>query len=76
MGFTGSADIFQAEMGNLMATLDYIRGYMGNLLVITKCSLDDPLDKLKQVLIQLRNAGLKFIAAKLFFYAQETQYLG
>jgi hypothetical protein len=25
MGFAGSADIFQAEMGNLMATLEYVR---------------------------------------------------
>ena len=25
MGFAGSADVFQAEMGHLMATLEYIR---------------------------------------------------
>ncbi len=47
MGFAGSADIFQAEMGNLMATLECIRAYIDNLLVITKDSLDDHLDKLK-----------------------------
>ncbi len=51
MGFAGSADIFQVEMGNLMAT--YIRAYIDNLLVITKGSLDNHLDKLKQVFIQL-----------------------
>jgi hypothetical protein len=47
MGFAGSADIFQAEMGNLMATLEYVRGYIDDLSVITKGSLDDHLDKLK-----------------------------
>jgi hypothetical protein len=51
MGFAGSADIFQAEMRNLMATLEYIRAYIDNFLVITKGSLDDYLDKLEQVFI-------------------------
>jgi hypothetical protein len=45
------ADIFQAEMGNLTATFEYIRAYIDDLLVITKGSLDDHLDKLKQVFI-------------------------
>jgi hypothetical protein len=76
MGFTGSADIFQAKMGNLMATLEYVRAYIDNLLVITKGSLDDHLDKLKQVFIRLRNAGLKINATKSVFCAQETEYLG
>ncbi len=76
MGFAGLANIFQAEMGNLMATLEYIRAYINNLLVITKGSLDDHQDKLKQVFIQLCNAGLEINVATLFFCAQETEYLG
>ncbi len=36
-------------MGNPMATLEYARAYIEDLLVITKGSLDDHLDKLKQV---------------------------
>jgi hypothetical protein len=76
MGFAGSADIFQAKMGNLMATLEFVRAYIDNLLVITKGSLDDHLDKLKQVFIELRNAGLKINATKSVFCAQETEYLG
>ncbi len=76
MGFAGSADIFQAEMGNLMAILEYIRAYIDNLLAISKGSLDDHLDKLKQVFIRLRNSGLKIKATKLFFCMQETEYLG
>ncbi len=76
MGFAGLVDIFQAEMGNLMATLEYIRAYIDDLLVITKGSLDDHLDKLKQVFIQLCNAGLKINATKSVFCVQETEYLG
>ncbi len=59
-----------------MATLEYVRAYIDDLLVITKGSLDDHLDKLKQVFIQLRNAGLKINATKSVFCAQETEYLG
>ncbi len=51
MGFAGSADIFQAEMGILMTTLEYVRAYIDNLLVIAKGCLNDHLDKLKQVFI-------------------------
>ncbi len=76
MGFARSADIFPAEMGNLMATLEYVRVYIGDLLVITKGSLDDHLDKLKQVFIQLRDAGPKINATKSIFCAQDTEYLG
>ncbi len=76
MGFAGSADIFQAEMGNLMATLEYVRVYIDNLLVIIKGSLDDHLGKLRQVFIRLHDAGLKINATKSVLCAQETEYLG
>jgi hypothetical protein len=76
MGFAGSADIFQAEMGNLIAPLEYVGAYIDNLLVITKSSHNDHLGKLEQVFIQLRNARLKINAAMSFFCTQETEYLG
>ncbi len=59
-----------------MATLEYVRAYIDDLLDITKGSLDDHLDKLKQVFIRLCHAGLKINVAKSFFCAQETDYLG
>jgi hypothetical protein len=59
-----------------MAALEYVRAYIDNLLVITKSSHDDHLGKLEQVFIRLRDAGLKINAAKSFFCAQETEYLG
>jgi hypothetical protein len=59
-----------------MAALEYVRAYIDNLLVITKSSHDDHLGKLEQVFIRLRDAGLKINAAKSFFCATETEYLG
>jgi hypothetical protein len=64
MGFARSAHIFQAEMGNIMATLEYVRACIDDLLVIIKGSHDDHLDKLELVFIRLRGAGLKVDAAK------------
>jgi hypothetical protein len=51
-------------MGNLLATLEYVRAYIDTLLVITKGSHDDHLDKLEQMFIKLHNAGLKVNVAK------------
>jgi hypothetical protein len=59
-----------------MATLEYVGAYIDNLLVITKGSHDDHLDKLEQVIIELRGAGLKVDVAKSSFCTQETEYFG
>ncbi len=56
-----------------MATLKYIRAYIDDLLV---SSHDDHMIKLEHVFILLPDAGLKINAAKSFFCAQETEYLG
>ncbi len=77
MGYAGSADIFQAEMMNLMEALEYVRAYIDNLpLVITRGSLEDHLEKLREVLRRLREAGLKVNAAKSFFCTHKIEYLG
>ncbi len=59
-----------------MAALEYVKVYIANLLVITKSSHDDHLGKLELVFIQLCDVRLKINAAKSFFCAQETEYLG
>jgi hypothetical protein len=64
MRFAGSADIFQAEMVDLMEALEYVRAYIDDLLVITRGTLEDHLDKLREVLRRLCDAGLKVNAAK------------
>ena len=76
MGFAGSADIFQAEMMDLMEALEYVRAYIDDLLIITRGTLEDHLDKLREVLRRLRKAGLKVNAVKLHFCTHKIEYLG
>ena len=76
MGVATSPDIFQAKMSELMATLEFVRAYIDDLLCITKGSLEDHLAKLGLVLTRLQDAGLKVNAGKSFFCAVETEYLG
>ena len=63
-------------MSNLVESLEYVRAYIDDLLVITKGNLDDHLAKLEAVFIRLQYEGLKVNAAKLFFCTAETEYLG
>jgi hypothetical protein len=76
MGITGSPDIFQAEVMTLMESLVYVQAYIDNLLCISRESFDNHLDKLEEVLKQLRDAGLKVNADKSAFCALEIEYLG
>ncbi len=43
MGFGGSAKTFQAQMMDLMASLEYVQAYIDDLLIITRGALDDHL---------------------------------
>jgi len=76
MGFGGSADIFQAQMMDLMASLEYVPAYIDNLLIITRGTLDNHIKKIEIVLARLRDAGLKVNADKSFFCTHEIEYLG
>jgi hypothetical protein len=50
MGIAGSPDIFQGKMLELMEDLEYVQAYIDNLLCISRSSLEDDLEKLKEVL--------------------------
>ena len=76
MGIAGSPDIFQEKMSVLMADLEFVRTYLDDVLCISKSTFDDHLEKLRQVLIKLRDAGLKCNAPKSKFCATEIDYLG
>ncbi len=45
MGFEGSANIFQAQIMDLIASLKFVRAYMDDLLIITRRTLDEHLQK-------------------------------
>ena len=52
-----------------MATLEFMRTYLDDLLCITQGSLTDHLNNLKDVFNKMQEAGLKVIADKLNFCA-------
>ncbi len=64
MGFRGSANIFQAQIMDLMASLKFVKAYINNLLIITRGILDEHLQKMETVPTRLHDAGLKVNAAK------------
>ncbi len=76
LGITGSPDIFQGKMLELMGSFEYVRAYLDDLLCISKLSLEDHLGKLEEVLRQLHDAGLKVNAATPTFCALEIEFLG
>ncbi len=45
MGFGGSGDIFQAQIMDLIASLEFVQAYIDNLLIITRRTLDEHLKK-------------------------------
>jgi hypothetical protein len=76
MGIAGSPDKFQAEMPELMVALEFKQIYIDDLLCITWVILDDHLEKLREVLTRLQDAGLTENAQKSKFCATGTEYLG
>ncbi len=53
MGFGGSADIFKTQMMDLMASLEYVRAYIDDLLIITRGTRDNHIEKIEIVLARL-----------------------
>ena len=76
MGLCNSPDIFQEKMSELMDGLEFVRTYIDDLLVLTKGSFEDHLEKLERVLIRLEKAGLRVNGNKSFFARSELEYLG
>ena len=61
MGIAGSPDIFQEKMSDLMVTLKFVQTYLDDLLIITKGSLEDHLEKLSMILTRLQDTSLKIM---------------
>ena len=71
MGLCNSPNIFQEKMSELMNDLEYVRTYIDDVIAITTGDWDDHLDKLEEILIRLRDAGLKVNAKKSSFGRHE-----
>ena len=67
---------FSGKMSELMVALEFVKTYLDDLLCITRASLDNHLEKQREVLTRLREAGLKANAQKSKFCTKETEYLG
>jgi hypothetical protein len=75
-GFGGSANIFQAQMMDLIVSLHFVQAYIDDLLIIMRGILDDYLEKIETVLTRLHDTGLKVNAAKSLFCTHKIEYLG
>ena len=76
MGISGAPDIFQAKMSRLMQTLDYVRTYIDDLLIISTSTFEDHLTKVGAVLFKLKEANLRVNVKKCRFARHEIAYLG
>ena len=76
MGLSGSPDIFQDRMTNLVGDLEYARAYLDDLLCLTCSTFEDHLEKLDVILNRLNKSGLKVNAQKSTFCTDQIEYLG
>lgn len=53
MGIAGSPDLLQTKIMELVATLEFLRAYIDDLLCITKGTLGDHMAKLEMILVRL-----------------------
>ena len=76
MGVANSPDIFQDQMSDLMAGLEFVRCYLDDILCLTKDTYENHLEQLEKVLVRLASANLKVNIEKSFFAKTELEYLG
>jgi hypothetical protein len=76
MGYGGSVDIFQVQMMDLMAPLEYVQAYIDDLLIIIRGTQDDHLLKIETVLTGLHDTWFKVNTVKSLFCTHEIGYLG
>ena len=67
MGICNSPDIFQEKMNEMDCGFEFIRSYIYDLSIITKGDWSDHLNKLEQVLKNLKENSLKCNIKRYFF---------
>jgi hypothetical protein len=75
IGISCSPDIFQEKMSDLMQDLKFVRTYLDDLLVISRSTFEDHLEKLDFVLNILSDKGVRENADKSNFCANKIEYL-
>ena len=63
-------------MNELLYSLEYVRAYIDDLLIISNGNYEDHLDKTKLILRKLTAAGFKISAVKSIFTRDNSEYLG
>jgi Reverse transcriptase (RNA-dependent DNA polymerase) len=76
MGVANSPDIFQSKISQLMVGLEFVIAYLDDMLIETKGSYTEHLQRLEQVLVKLDKASLRINIEKCTFDSQEFEYLG
>ena len=71
-----SAGVFQQELRNLFADYESMLVYINNLLVLTKVTFKDHLEKVEITLSKLREASMQVHPEKSMFGQGEVEYLG
>ena len=76
MGLANSCDIFQAKVTELLGDIEMVKCYIDDILVLSKGTFQDHIDKLSQCFERIRKAGLKLNGEKCHFGLKEIPYLG
>ena len=76
MGVKCAPDIFQAIISDLFHDLDWVRGYIDDILITSTGDYADHLAKVDLVLARLEKVGFRARLQKCFFAQTELEYLG
>ena len=76
MGLKPAPDFAQAIIEKVLHNLPNIEVYIDDIGIFTKCTFEEHLNLIEQVLTQLQQANLKINPIKCEWAVQETDFLG
>ena len=75
MGMCASGDILQAKVDELLGDIKGVNTYIDDILILSKDSFEDNIDKPRIIFCRLRYAGLKVNTPKYSFGLKDILYL-
>ena len=69
-------DIFNAKINELFNSLEYVRTYIDDLLIIRNKPFEHHINKLDKLLNKVKQKSFKVNAEKIYFARNELEYLG